>query len=137
MPFLSLRKLLSRLLPTPRAPRGRSRHRLPLLLEVLEDRTVPTTFTVNNTLDSGLGSLRQAILDANASPDMGNTIQFAIPGGGVHTINLLSSLPTISRPVVIDGYTQPGASANTRDVGDDAVLSVELNGASAGANANG
>jgi parallel beta-helix repeat protein len=85
----------------------------------------------------GLGSLRQAILDANGSLVLGNTIQFAIPGDGVHTINLFSSLPTISRPVLIDGYSQPGASANTLEVGDDAVLTVELNGASAGANANG
>jgi hypothetical protein len=39
-----------------------------LLLEALEDRTVPSTFTVSNLADSGPGSLRQAILDANASP---------------------------------------------------------------------
>src|SRR5262245_41237096 len=34
-------------------------------LEVLEDRLAPATFTVGNTNDSGSGSLRQAILDAN------------------------------------------------------------------------
>src|SRR5262249_61896247 len=34
-------------------------------LEALEDRTVPSTFTVGTLADSGPGSLRQAILDAN------------------------------------------------------------------------
>src|SRR2546429_313473 len=35
-------------------------------LEALEDRTVPSTFMDENLADSGPGSLRQAILDANA-----------------------------------------------------------------------
>ena len=43
------------------------------------------TFTVTNTNDSGAGSLRQAILDANSGAGP-HTIQFAIPGAGVHTI---------------------------------------------------
>src|SRR5262245_65865567 len=34
-------------------------------LEALEDRTVPSTFLVENLADSGPGSLRQAVLDAN------------------------------------------------------------------------
>jgi hypothetical protein len=34
-------------------------------LEALEDRTLPSTFTVLNLADSGVGSLRQAVLDAN------------------------------------------------------------------------
>src|SRR5262249_12550191 len=38
-----------------------------LCLESLEDRTVPATFLVATTVDGGAGSLRQAILDANAS----------------------------------------------------------------------
>ena len=42
-------------------------------LEVLEDRCVPATFTVNTTADvlghsNGMLSLRQAVIDANASP---------------------------------------------------------------------
>ncbi|MFK7821907.1 MAG: beta strand repeat-containing protein, partial [Planctomycetaceae bacterium] len=36
-------------------------------VEALEDRALLTTFTVTNTADSGAGSLRQAVLDANAS----------------------------------------------------------------------
>ncbi|MBI3949247.1 MAG: HYR domain-containing protein [Acidobacteria bacterium] len=65
------------------------------------------TFTVTNTNDSGAGSLRQAILNANASagPDM---ISFNIGGGGQQTIVLSANLPTISETVTIDGTTQPG-----------------------------
>src|SRR6266567_1183623 len=37
-------------------------------LDVLEDRSLPSTFSVLNLLDSGPGSLRQAVLDANAQP---------------------------------------------------------------------
>src|SRR5262249_11682806 len=37
-------------------------------LEALEDRTVPSTFLVENLADSGPGSLRQAVLDANPQP---------------------------------------------------------------------
>jgi len=86
-----------------------------------------TTYTVTNTNDSGAGSLRQAILDANANAGLDN-ISFNIPGSGPHTIALLSALPDITGPVVIDGYTQPGASANTLAVGSDAVLKIQLDG---------
>src|SRR5712691_9627068 len=94
------------------------------------------TFVVTNTNNSGAGSLRQAILDANSLAGT-DTISFNITGGGVHTINLTSALPTITEAVVIDGYTQPGASANTLATGDNAVLDIELNGSGAGAGANG
>ena len=47
------------------------------------------TFTVTSTSDSGAGSLRQAILDANANPGS-DTIVFAIPGSGVQTITAAS-----------------------------------------------
>jgi len=83
------------------------------------------TFTVTNTNSAGPGSLRQAILDANAAtgPDR---IEFAIPGAGVHTITPFPPLPTITDPVVIDGYTQPGSSPNTLADGTNAVLLIEL-----------
>ena len=67
---------------------------------------VTGTFTVTNANDSGYGSLRQAILNANAFPGT-NLITFDI-GSDVQTIAPLSALPTITDPVVIDGTTQPG-----------------------------
>ena len=94
---------------------------------------VAATFTVTNTNDSGAGSLRQAITDANAAPGL-DTIDFNIPGSGVHTIAPTSALPDITSPVTIDGYTQPGSSPNTNGPGlpDNSVHRIELDGASAG-----
>jgi parallel beta-helix repeat protein len=95
------------------------------------------TYTVTTTADSGPGSLRQAILDGNASPGV-DTIHFNIPGiSQVFTITPLTPLPDVTGRVVIDGYTQPGAQANTLANGNDAVLKIELNGSLAGTNANG
>jgi hypothetical protein len=107
-------------------------------LVALEDRTTPATFTVLNTNDAGLGSLRQAILDANATPGY-DTIAFAIPGGGLQTIQPLSPLPDITDPagVLVDGYSQPGSSLNSLAVGDNAVLMVQLDGSKAGSGASG
>ncbi len=87
------------------------------------------TYTVTNTNDSGAGSLRQAILDANASAGA-DVIAFAIPGDGVQTIVLSSPLPDIVDPVWIDGYTQPGASPNGNPPGQgfNTVLKIEVKG---------
>ena len=41
----------------------------------------PATLIVNNTNDSGQGSLRQAIIEANNNPGL-DTIAFNIPGTG-------------------------------------------------------
>jgi hypothetical protein len=104
-------------------------------LEALEDRWLPATFTVVNSADAGPGSLRQAILDANADAGA-DLIAFNIPGAGVHTIAVGSTtgaaLPEITDPVTVDGYSQPGTSPNTLAVGDDAVLLVALDGTSLG-----
>ncbi len=96
------------------------------------------TYEVNNSFDPGNGicdaagcTLREAINTANANPGA-DTIEFNIPGAGLHTITPTSALPTITEAVTIDGYTQPGALENTLAVGNDAVLMIELNGASAG-----
>ncbi len=91
------------------------------------------TYTVTTTADSGAGSLRQAITDANANSGA-DTIEFNIVGSGVQTIAPASALPTITGAVTIDGYTQPGSSANTNapDQGTNAVILIEIDGTSAG-----
>jgi len=88
---------------------------------------VTTTVDNNNNANPTPGSLRKAILDANNTPGK-DTIDFNIPGAGVHTLTVTVSLPVISDPVVIDGYTQPGASANTMANGDNRVLLIQLTG---------
>ena len=77
---------------------------------------------VTNTNDSGPGSLRQAILNADANTSGPNDIQFAIPASTAPllnipvpgfdpttqtwTIDLTSPLPAITSQVDIDGYSQ-------------------------------
>lgn len=80
--------------------------------------TIPVTFTVDNVRDSGPGSLRQAIADANAGPVATSPadrpqIVFTILAAGTQVIRPASNLPAIAVPVVIDGYTQPGAAPAT------------------------
>jgi hypothetical protein len=53
-----------------------ARRTRPLRLESLESRQVLSTFMVTNDNDSGQGSLRQAVIDANAE-DGPDTIKFA------------------------------------------------------------
>lgn len=65
-------------------------------------------YFVTNTNDSGAGSLRQAILDSNATIGVADQILFNIPGSGIHTIDLASALPDITDPVVVDGTWQTG-----------------------------
>jgi hypothetical protein len=78
-------------------------HRLGL--EVLEDRSLPSTFTVLNLNDSGPDSLRAAVVAANASPGA-DTIDFATTG----TISLTSGELDITDGLTING---PGAGALT------------------------
>ena len=77
--------------------------------------------------DLGSCTLREAILDANAHAGL-DYIAFNIPGEGVKTISLTSALPAITDPLIIDGYTQPGATPNTLAIGDNANIQIELNG---------
>jgi hypothetical protein len=63
--------------------------------------TTPTAFTVVNTNDSGPGSLRDAITQANGGT--GATITFTVPG----TITLASPLPHIAATMTIDGASAP------------------------------
>ena len=130
-------------------PSGAARRRptTRLVLEQLEDRLCPSpmTFTVTDTTDSSGNSLRAAINASNANaPGAGmfNTINFNISAAGkVQTINVgstgLGALPTITEPVLINGYSETGASANTLANGDNAKILIELDGADAGPNADG
>ncbi len=87
-----------------------------------------TTFVVTNTNDSGPGSLRNAIVQADFNTVTASTITFDIPGNGVQTIEPLTPLPEITQPTTINGYSQPGSSPNTLAVGDNAVILIDLNG---------
>src|SRR5215207_10024366 len=100
---------------------------LPLLFVVLHLHlgglpAFAATFPVTTTNDTGAGSLRQAIVDANANPGP-DIITFNIASGGL-SILPASALPIVSDPVTIDGSTQPGFAG--------APL-IELAGVSAGA----
>jgi hypothetical protein len=99
-------------------------------LDALEERQVPATFNVWNNADSGVGTLRQAILDSNASPSQVgvNEIQFDFAPGTINFIELKSSLPVITAAVNINGYSQAGSHENTLLNGDNAVISVGLYG---------
>jgi CSLREA domain-containing protein len=102
--------------------------------------------TVNSTSDTiandGVCTLREAIDAANNNIASGampgecaagqalpvvDTIAFNVPGSGVHTFNP-SAILEIKEAVKIDGYTQPGSSVNTLDIGDNAVLPIEIVG---------
>jgi CSLREA domain-containing protein len=136
--------------------------RFPLCLEQLEDRLAPAVITVTTTADDntpndGSVSLReaiQAINNGSAGADLdiiiqnpgvfgvNDTINFNISAAGtVQTINVGSTgngaLPTITKPMTINGYSEPGASMNTLANGDNAKILIELNGANAGPNADG
>ena len=90
----------------------------------------PSTGTVvTNTNDQGPGSLRQAMLNANATAGT-DTITFNIPGPGPHSILPATELPALTDPVVIDGYSQPGSSPNSHLITepDNAVHTIVIDG---------
>jgi CSLREA domain-containing protein len=107
------------------------------------------TLTVNTTADPSAPSacsLRDAINSINGGANSGgcvatgaaygtaDTINFNIAGSGVHTIALASNLPFIAKPMIIDGYSQPGASANTNGpgLGSNGTLLIEIDATNVG-----
>jgi hypothetical protein len=105
-------------------------------LEELEDRRLLATFTVTNTGDNngvnpapnaGTGTLRQAIVDANAAGGT-NQITFSIGGTGVRTVAVLGPLPAVSDAVDLDATTLQGFSGTPL---------LELNGTNAGSKSSG
>ncbi len=121
------------------------------LAERLERRVLLTTLVVTTTDDSGAGSLRQALLDANAIPGA-DEITFSIStsdtgfvdadsslAGGdaaadVFVIHLGSALPALTDDgTTIDGRTQTASTGDTNPFGPEIVL----DGSTAGSGANG
>ena len=122
--------------------RRRKNHRT-LRVERLEDRTLLATFAVTSTADSGPGSLREAILDANHAPGA-DQIEFNIPTSDPHFVDVdsqlpggdpdadvfliqpLSPLPELNDPsggTTIDGRTQAQfVGRETNPVGPEIVL---------------
>lgn len=96
-----------------------------------------SVYTVVNTNDSGAGSLRDAITQANTNVSALDLIRFNIPGAGVHEIRPLTALPTITDPVMIDGSLQPGASCPTSSNTFNGTVLIRLNGTGLGAGTDG
>ncbi|WGZ93323.1 MAG: SdrD B-like domain-containing protein [Candidatus Thiothrix putei] len=102
--------------------------------------------TITNTNDSGAGSLRQFILNANVLGDDSSLAQVGRTAGkenailelsttddpnyntGYWSIPLQSALPPITAPIVLDGALPQGSNSNP---------TLELNGTNAGGAANG
>ena len=101
---------------------------------------VEQNLAVVNSADDGDDgthcSLREAINLSNSTAQT-EVIQFNIPGAGIQTIRPTSSLPLVFQSVIIDGFTQPGASPNTSTMGEpiNAVYIIELDGSAAGGGA--
>lgn len=85
--------------------------------------SVAATFTVSNAGDAGAGSLRQAILDANAAAGS-HSIVFNLPGSGLLSIAPTTALPALTRSITLDATTQPGYAGTPR---------IQLDGTNAGA----
>ncbi len=132
-------------------PMRLNQHPLHSLVMLHSDRAAPIvardvpafTFTVTNTADSGAGSLRQAITDANNAAGPAQ-ISFNIPATdpnfnaatGAFVITPTASnngiqniaLPDYTNIITLDGYTQPGAKPNTLSRGDNATIRIQIDG---------
>jgi hypothetical protein len=100
---------------------------------------VLASFTVSNTNNSGAGSLRQAIIDANAAGGA-DTINFAIGAfNSQQTILVASALPALTGATVIDGASQgvPGAHNIILDGGNGNYDGLELTASASGSTVSG
>ncbi|MBX3697165.1 MAG: hypothetical protein KF811_05105 [Dokdonella sp.] len=82
---------------------------------------------VTTTADSGAGSLRQAIINANLSP-VATRIKFDISTICPRVITLGSPLPDIAKDVFLDGYSEYGSMPNTSELAFNAKLCVAVRG---------
>jgi hypothetical protein len=94
--------------------------------------TFGAIFTVTNVADAGPGSLRQSIINANATGGT-DQITFAILTPPPYIIVPLSPLPALvdMAGVTINGLTQPGAAAGLNPP-STAVLQIQIDGRLAG-----
>jgi hypothetical protein len=90
-------------------------------LQSLEARITPTIFIVTNTLDSGPGSLRQAVLDSNATPGLDTTV-FNIANAGA--INVTSGPLVVTDPLSIDGTNLSGRKISGQNKNQIFVFSI-------------
>jgi parallel beta-helix repeat protein len=98
-----------------------------LALEALEDRLVPSTFTVMNTADSGTGSLRDAISQANAAAGA-DTINFdSGVFGSPQTIALTTGYLALSDTTGATTITGPAAGVTVNAGGHSRVFYVAAN----------
>jgi titin len=94
------------------------------------DRNIGNGKCDTSTKTGNQCTLRAAIQEANFTA-ISDTITFNITTVP-RVIAPNSPLPAITQPVTIDGYSQSGSSANTKAVGNDAVLKITLDGINAG-----
>ena len=102
-----------------------------ILLAGLSLSVFAATHTVTNTLDSGPGSLRQAIDEVNAScrEDPSPVIAFNIPyQRGSLVIAPSSPFPIFHCGLTVDATTQPGSRANDAPEAFNAWLPIALDG---------
>ena len=91
------------------AVKGRRQRWVRPTVLVLEGRMLLSNYPVTSTADTNTsGTLRYAINQLDASGTASNTITFGIIPSGVQTIILTSALPSITKPVDIEGNTEPG-----------------------------
>ncbi len=128
--FGSLFRRRSSRAPSPKAARPPGRR---IGLEGLENRQLPSVFTVTNTNDSGNGSLRAAITNVDDGSG-GDTIAFSI-GKGAQTIQVHSALPSILVSTTIDGTSQPGYVSHPPGTLDQPL--INLDGSLAGVGVDG
>ena len=86
-----------------------------------------TADTNDETCDANNCTLREAINAANFNEGL-DLVAFDIPSEGTNIIAPDSALPAITDPIIVDGYTQPGANPNTLATGNNASILVELDG---------